>query len=434
MSKRFPALLLAILVVPLAAASPLTGVLDELPGENPLQQNDAGSGADAPNVMVEALAINPGDYVGELLASPVDVAVDILDGDDWYRIWAPAGAEITIRLALAVSGEDPLVVWALHNVLMELRSPAGVVAGWNQVPRAAGQITEENYTTIASETGWWFVHMLTPSDKAATEYAFSVQFSSPQDPFVASSGNGYVLLAFEVKEGGSVQGETFYVGERVGRAPVETVDVLYRGMDFEWINGGALHWFSSVPNANVNVAGQGVVREVPIPGVDRTIIREHQPFHFADEPGLYFFLLSGMATQSYLYIKTHVTGKAKFLGSVVGGSESIFALTTHDFQGTLAGQAGDYDVVVNASAELRVKHRLHGYFDCGTEVWECSAKDPTGALRRTTPETGPEMLFRDPIPGPWTLTMERSVDEGFERFVVFAIDLELPKNVEKRHV
>lgn len=374
----------------------------------PLQQNDAGSGQDAPGEFARGLPIAPGTYEGCLtLARPqgfrYPVVGDVLDDEDWYRVFLGAGEVVTLELLRL----DPQ---ASGGAWMELRRPDAHIAGF------AGDRTE----IVTDVEGWWALRVYAPglpNTGLGIRYRFSVSVLPPDGFVAARSGPGYLAVGVSLQKGGTFEGD-FVVAE------ASSPSALARHDFFVMRDGRLLYGL---------IGGTGIGDRISLRvGCCRAEIRAHvrdqgggaliAPTRLKG-PGTFYIVMIVHAADIYSLVHHVRVEGGSLLGATYGGPDSLFALTPADFDSTASASSEQAEVTVQGRASIHVGNLIIGSYTCGRQVGiaECTVAPPDGSVERGNGL----WLFVPGNPGTWTFTREL-VAADLTGFAVFGANVQLP--------
>lgn len=378
----------------------------------PLEQNDAGSGRDAPGSFSEGLVIAQGAYEGSLtLARPqgfaYPVAGGIVDDEDWYRVFLHAGQAVTLEAERRDPPPAPVIV-------VEIRRPDARIAEDAVAGDAPGRVE-----VVTDVDGWWALRVYAPGlphADAEIRYAFSVTERSTSGLVAAHSGSGYLALGVRLEDGGRLVGD-FVVAEASSPSAFVRED-LFVIRDSERLE-------------SANLGGAGLGDRVSV-GAEccrveaRVTLRDLGGGTFLAPielrgPGTFHVVLVVHAPDIYSFVRATVE-HGGFLGVSYGGSDSLFALTPADFDSVASVSTDLVEASLAGTASIHVENVLVGSYTCGFQVAiaECSVTRPDGTVDRQE-----LWVFPASPPGTWTFTRDFVVGD-LAGYAVFGADVRLP--------
>ncbi|HWG89223.1 MAG TPA: hypothetical protein VNZ52_00090 [Candidatus Thermoplasmatota archaeon] len=396
MSRPIPVALLALALL----ALPLTPALAA-----PVPQNDANSGADAPDSHATALRLpGLGTYRGQLTA-PADT-------EDWYLVYIGSALRLKVTLATEAS---TLETATLPSAVLEVRTPGNTMASMTWSSPSITGTTDVVITT----PGWWAVRVTPDYDSTGGNYRFTL--ASETLPAVAASqaGNGYLLFGFTITKTGTVEWRANTALDTANaRTQLEfhTLDASLNGYWSKFLSTGNGEARLTANDENLQTSlwpgSQG--------GSSRGTIGTSG---YEYRPGTYYVLVMMKAGgDAYTSITASLTGDAKSLGFTRGTEADLRALAHTDFQGSFAVtspmvRAGD----VAATADVAT--RFFGNMNCESAAPDCRVGYPTGSV--VTAPNG-YLEIRNGPAGRYTFTVSEEATFATDYFIVFGADLRLP--------
>lgn len=406
--------------------SALPGPAAELPAcsvDEDMCQNDAGTGADAPDTPEGAPLVRlDTPYDAELLAQPSIVGNAVAgDQHDWYKIKLKANRKVTLQLEILeqrAAALDPFVT-ALDFVQIRLLTPGRVTAAVVGLQQTG--IAAEDYA-ITTEAGAWMIHVRT--NTVGTAYRFSLADEDPAKTFAVHSGNGWLAFGYRIGEkGGSVQ--PIMTGRLAWTNPSDQGQLQFQDLAFQDGKLVILHTIgfgvtpSSKPSVGIQVAD--LLYEASFGVEDEGVRWERWPLFRHDAPGEYFIVITGVMSNSYQVIEASSTGDVSFYAPTHGESDTTYALEQEDFSGGVGAYTPRARVAAGLAAEVAPQHTLVGFHYCAQS---CKIIYPNG-----TQEVPPKGFY-DLLGGSGTWQFVRDVEahnaDSADRILVLAADVDLP--------
>jgi hypothetical protein len=366
-------------------------------------QDDAGSGADAPDACEAGLVLAPGAYAGALggLGGRLGDA-RALDGNDWYRFAAAAGDLVTVTLAPAPADAP--------RVLFELRRPDGALAAWQE----AAPGTPRVLAVAADAPGLWGLRATLAA--GAAPYAFTLATGAPDGFVAAAAGPGAFALGVTLGPGGRLEAEVV-VHYATRQAPARSDVLLLRapGEPLYATSRPTSGLAQGPDGARVQAGGSDV--EVRAQARDGLVQRVVVPVDLRG-PGTFHVLVLTHAAEAYAWARVaRVTD-----GVLLGATHSpLHALEPGDFAPAAGASTSNAEATLRGEATLTFHARPIGSFDCGQpEASACAMTPPGGA-----PGSVVATYLTDGPSGAWTFTRESAVNAGWNPFPLFVADVTL---------
>lgn len=390
--------ILAVLLLAPAGAALSTPALHD--------QDDAGSGGDAPDRFEDGLRIEPGSFEGTLF--DVDdgrFAKPVLDEADWYRFWAEQGELIEID-ARASDTPRGATIFELRRAL------DGGIANYTI---SSGDTVST--TVVTDRSGWWALGVRSSGD-GEIDYSVSLSIVDPRETALAQAGTGWIATGVEVAPGGSA---TMYVWQPHRSFPEnnEYLTALVEGGD------RLLAGLTATSNAHRLGAQAGDLELHATTKVGPGWMYARAVKAVINEPGTYHLVHMAQADDLYMSTWLENTDDATALGSTAG--RELIAADASDFDGTAAVDAGWVHASLDVRKRVDVGHTLVGMYTCGeavTDTSRCSITSPSGQVRSFGANYTTD-LFVGAEPGVWTFERDRSVDVYPDRRL-FVADVALP--------
>lgn len=389
------------------------------PLPDPLQQDDAGSGADAPDVFDAALPLATHAFQGVLMATPRGgmLGVHVHDRDDWYRFTVGKGDKVTVALAYAGAPQDT-------SLLGQLVMPDGTIA----TQFGAGQ---NPAWLFAATKGEWRVHVLTEGIGSAYSVQLAVEESGG---FAGGRANpGYVAMGFDVPDGGQIWGQYSLTSVRTATVPAASTTLM---LDGELNRRLAASWIvpAAAAGAHVRVGEQSHTTFVrhysaedsdtfqegwaPTPDVPDLLI--------VNQPGRVYLVLFSTAEHVYFNYNLTFVGDVTFVGAKYGDRDRAFSRTFQDHTGTLGVQTPAGSASQGLSTSVDVRHVMLAYYHCraGTGVHSCSVTPPSG---ETVAIPGAGAWFTSAERGTWTFHRDQEASaKSDDKVLLHGVLAQLP--------
>lgn len=386
-----------VLLVPMATGQPAN-----LWGD----QDDAGSGGDAPDRFEDGLAIEPGSYEGTLFEVADDrIAKPFLDEADWYRFWVEEGQRIELD---AEASDVPR-----GATIFELRRARDAGIG-NYTISSGG---EASTSLVTDRSGWWALRVGTSADGEST-YEFTLAIEERRPGALARAEPGWVSTGVEVQPGGEAM---MYVWQPHRTFPEnnEFMSVLVED-GHEFVAGLT---GTSNPHRLGAEAGPLEIHITTRAGPGWMSARALKAV--IEEPGTYHLVHMADADDLYMSAWVEEAENATALGSAHGGD--LVKADASDFEGTAAVDASWAHASLDVTKTVDVDHTLVGFYDCGealTHASRCVIESPSGDKRAFGANYTLD-FFVEPESGVWTFERERSLDLHPDRRL-FVADVDLP--------
>lgn len=389
MRYRFPPVFAALLVLPVWYAASVAAW--------PLNQNDAGTGRDAPDSFHKGLKLPLGTYSGELVGIPFSQGIQHsqLDQDDWYRFWIKKDTKIRVLLEGQTS-DHPVVN---YQMLIRLVDPREELAG---IEFTSFQDGVRNFSVVTQSTGWWGIHLWTAG--GGGNYRFTISAEDPPAFHFAGTGGGLHVFAYRVYPGAQLLGlfKTFTIVEDLQPVDVQMFQVrldddqMTETMGF---GGGA----KAEVATDVQALDQTVHVTQPVKG--RYAAGHTEGPLNALEPGVYAVVVILSGRESAVAMESRsVEGAVEFLGYRHRPIEDLLLLRHKDFKGTLGMSNSLVTVSRGLSAQVTIEHDLFGLYSCWTGPGaRCSIIHPDNFTEQLTFAAA---ILDHPEPGVWTFTRD----------------------------
>lgn len=421
-STSIAAALLMILLVP---ATP--GALPT-PSLGGLGQDDAGSGADAPDHSHEGLRLPLGTYEGALDPTPGVPGARLGDNEDWYRFHLEAGERVTLEIESLATGADPVTYQPL--LIAELRTPAGEIA-----TASRDLFDDAPAWTITDRPGWWAVR-ISPDRRIETlwwgnnggNYRFTIDAMPAAPGSMAGLGPGYVFVGYTLTPTTEQRVVRYAITATYAASPTDWTETL--AVTYERDPDGGLQAFEGgqAPSGNpsdvaLHVGGATTTIRVALEASDIEVVRAERTWLPPPELPVPLTRHVGYtihAPEAYLAAEPVAPGPGVVSHGVsLGGPARHHDLSLESFSGTAGVEAGELRAAVALGRELTIEHRLQGRFCPGSLVTSCRVTDPNGQEH-----TG-HQRWTDGAAGLWRFEIEHHVGTGVPSYGV-VYDLELP--------